>query len=76
MTGVQTLFRSAKQTRDEAIAEINKYFEDVGGIGSGYPSDPTTKKFLSNYTYNEMPGFVRKSWSTVSKLKNVQTTLI
>ena len=66
----------AKQTRDEAIAEINKHFEDVGGIGSGYPSDPTTKKFLSNYTYNEMPGFVRKSWSTVSKLKNVQTTLI
>ena len=66
----------AKQTRDEAIAEINKSFEDVGGIGSGYPSDPTTKKFLSNYTYNEMPGFVRKSWSTVSKLKNVQTTLI
>lgn len=66
----------AKQTRDEAIAEINKYFEDVGGIGSGYPSDPTTKKFLSNYTYNEMPGFVRKSWSTVAKLKDVQTTLI
>jgi len=66
----------AKQTRDNAIAEINKYFEDVGGIGSGYPSDPTTKKFLSNYTYNEMPGFVRKSWSTVAKLKDVQTTLI
>ena len=66
----------AKQTRDEAIAEINKSFEDVGGIGSGYPSDPTTKKFLSNYTYNEMPSFVRKSWATVAKLKDVQTTLI
>ena len=66
----------AKQTRDEAIAEINKKFEDVGGIGSGYPSDPTTKEFLSNYTYNEMPEFVRKSWSTVAKLKTVQTTLI
>jgi ribonuclease HII len=66
----------AKQTRDEAIAEINKSFEDVGGIGSGYPSDPTTKKFLSNYTYNEMPGFVRKSWATVAKLKDIQTTLI
>ena len=66
----------AKQTRDEAIAEINKQFEDVGGIGSGYPSDPTTKKFLSNYTYNEMPGFVRKSWATVAKLKDIQTTLI
>ncbi|WP_407415978.1 ribonuclease HII [Methanobrevibacter sp.] len=66
----------AKQTRDEAIAEINKKFEDVGGIGSGYPSDPTTKEFLSNYTYNEMPDFVRRSWSTVAKLKTVQTTLI
>ena len=66
----------AKQTRDEAIAEINKKFEDMGGIGSGYPSDPTTKEFLSNYTYNEMPDFVRKSWSTIAKLKTVQTTLI
>lgn len=66
----------AKHTRDVAIAEINKDFADMGGIGSGYPSDPTTKKFLSNYTYNEMPDFVRKSWSTVAKLKDVQTTLI
>ncbi|WP_407431070.1 ribonuclease HII [Methanobrevibacter sp.] len=66
----------AKQTRDEAIAQINKKFEDIGGIGSGYPSDPTTKEFLSNYTYNEMPDFVRKSWSTIAKLKTVQTTLI
>ena len=66
----------AKQTRDEAIAQINKSYEDVGGIGSGYPSDPTTKEFLSRYTYNEMPDFVRRSWSTISKLKDVQTTLI
>ena len=66
----------AKQTRDDAIAEINKAYEDVGGIGSGYPSDPATKEFLSNYTYAQMPDFVRKSWSTVAKLKDVQTTLI
>ena len=66
----------AKQTRDEAIAKINKEYESIGGIGSGYPSDPTTKKFLSNYTYNQMPDFVRRSWSTVAKLKDVQTTLI
>lgn len=66
----------AKQARDEAISELNKNYEDVGGIGSGYPSDPTTKKFLSNYTYNQMPDFVRKSWATVAKLKDVQTTLI
>ena len=66
----------AKQTRDDALAKINREFEDIGGIGSGYPSDPTTKEFLSNYTYNQMPDFVRKSWATVAKLKDVQTTLI
>ena len=66
----------AKQTRDDAIAKINKDYEHIGGIGSGYPSDPTTKEFLSNYTYNQMPDFVRRSWSTVAKLKDVQTTLI
>lgn len=65
----------AKQTRDDAIAKINKEYEDIGGIGSGYPSDPITKEFLSNYTYSQMPDFVRKSWSTVAKLKDVQTTL-
>lgn len=65
----------AKQTRDEAIQKLNKEFEDVGGIGSGYPSDPKTKEFLANYTYSEMPDCVRKSWNTVAKLKDVQTTL-
>ena len=59
----------AKQTRDEIIAEINKDYRKMGGIGSGYPSDPTTKKFLTNFTYDDMPDFVRKSWATVKKMK-------
>ena len=59
----------AKAERDKAIEEINKEFIKSGGIGSGYPSDPKTKKFLSNYTYDEMPDFVRKSWNTVAKMK-------
>ena len=59
----------AKAERDAQIAEINKEYIKTGGIGSGYPSDPTTKKFLNNYTYDEMPKFVRKSWATVSKMK-------
>ena len=58
----------AKAERDAQIAEINKEYIKTGGIGSGYPSDPTTKKFLNNYTYDEMPEFVRKSWATVSKM--------
>lgn len=59
----------AKAERDAQIQEINKEFIKSGGIGSGYPSDPTTKKFLTNYTYDEMPDFVRKSWATVAKMK-------
>ncbi len=59
----------AKAERDAQIAEINKDYIKMGGIGSGYPSDPTTKKFLTNYTYDEMPDFVRRSWATVSKMR-------
>ena len=59
----------AKAERDAQIEEINKQFIKQGGIGSGYPSDPTTKKFLTHYTYEEMPDFVRRSWNTVAKLK-------
>ena len=59
----------AKAERDAQIQEINKEFIKSGGIGSGYPSDPTTKKFLTNYTDDEMPDCVRKSWATVAKMK-------
>jgi ribonuclease HII len=59
----------AKTERDDQIAQINKDFIKSGGIGSGYPSDPKTKEFLTNYTYDEMPDFVRRSWATVAKMK-------
>ncbi len=59
----------AKAERDNQIAQINKEFIKSGGIGSGYPSDPKTKEFLTHYTYDEMPDFVRRSWATVDKLK-------
>jgi ribonuclease HII len=59
----------AKAERDDQIAQINKDFIKSGGIGSGYPSDPKTKDFLKNYTYDEMPDFVRRSWATVAKMK-------
>lgn len=59
----------AKYARDECILKFNKEYRSMGGIGSGYPSDPTTKHFLSKFSYDEMPSFVRKSWATVAKLK-------
>jgi len=59
----------AKAERDDQISQINKDFIKLGGIGSGYPSDPKTKEFLTNYAYEEMPDFVRRSWATVAKMK-------
>jgi ribonuclease HII len=56
----------AKVERDKAIANLRKEFPN---IGSGYPSDPTTIAFLKEIPYDEMPDFVRRSWSTVSKMK-------
>jgi ribonuclease HII len=54
----------AKVTRDEHIAELNaRYDHDVG---SGYPSDPTTRQFLEAYAaeHGTVPPCARRSWST------------
>jgi ribonuclease HII len=60
----------SKAKRDEIIEKLKKEYRKVGDIGSGYPSDPKTKKFLTNYSYEEMPEIVRRSWKTVSQLKD------
>lgn len=54
----------AKVTRDEEIEKIQKKIPD--NIGSGYPSDPITKKFLKEHGH-EYPDIFRKSWETYSK---------
>jgi len=59
----------AKFERDKLIDVIRKEYRKIGDVGSGYPSDPKTKKFLENFTYDEMPDIVRKSWKTVENLK-------
>lgn len=59
----------AKYKRDQIIENIKKEYREIGDIGSGYPSDPKTKRFLNNFTYDEMPDIIRKSWKTVENLK-------
>jgi ribonuclease HII len=53
----------AKVERDAAMAELAT---DYGEVGSGYPSDPTTREFLADYVAeNEaLPSFARESWQT------------
>ena len=56
----------AKNMREEEVAKIKKEF---GDIGSGYPADPVTSKFLKEHGKRlANSGIFRKSWATWKKL--------
>ena|SRR3989344_3477639 len=59
----------AKVERD---GEIKKISAEYGNVGSGYPHDEVTIRFLKNYLleHSSLPGFVRQSWQTISFLQN------
>ena len=59
----------AKVSRDRAILKLREKYD----LGSGYPSDSTTVKFVTKYyaKNNEMPNFVRKSWKPVKKILKI-----
>lgn len=56
----------AKTERDAALWAIQGY----GPLGSGYPSDPVTRRFLSEWAASERPwpAFVRTKWATLQRL--------
>lgn len=54
----------AKVERDMEIEKIRKKYKNVG---SGYPSDPKTIAFLKDFSYEDLPPFVRKSWATIKR---------
>ncbi len=62
----------AKTTRDEHVRKIAAEIEDKLGIplGSGYPADPVTMKFLRAWVdkYGDLPFHTRRSWETAQKL--------
>ncbi|MBN1377156.1 ribonuclease HII [Candidatus Woesearchaeota archaeon] len=57
----------AKVTRDREIEKIKKKIGKE--IGSGYPADPKTKKFLKE-NYDKYPEIFRKTWDTYKKIVN------
>ena len=62
----------AKVTRDRRIEDISSR---IGrDIGSGYPSDPRTKGFLTEYVLENghLPDFARSSWETSRKLMMIK----
>jgi ribonuclease HII len=59
---------AAKVIRDREIERIKA---EIGAdIGSGYPSDPVTRRFLSNWVreHGRLPPECRNSWETARKL--------
>jgi ribonuclease HII len=58
----------AKTARDEAIEELKN---EWGDLGSGYPSDPSTRSWLKEWkaTDQKWPSFVRTKWSTLDRLE-------
>jgi len=68
----------AKTTRDEQIRQIAKELEQRINLplGSGYPADPITVRFLKTWlkTYGDLPPHVRRSWETAQNLLNLHKT--
>ena len=56
----------AKVARDERMAAIDADYAAYDGVGSGYPSDPTTRSFLRAYVddHGDVPDCARRSWAT------------
>jgi len=53
----------AKEARE---AHVRRLREEYGAVGSGYPSDPTTREFLAAYVadHGDLPPCARETWST------------
>ena len=56
----------AKVARDARMAAIDDRYPAYDGVGSGYPSDPTTRSFLCAYVADrgDVPDCARRSWAT------------
>ncbi len=65
VVGAASIF--AKTARDEALDALRASF---GDLGSGYPSDPKTRAWLTDWarTGAPWPDFVRTRWATISEL--------
>ena len=53
----------AKNARENHVAALEA---EYGAVGSGYPSDPTTRAFLREHvaTSGDLPACARESWAT------------
>ncbi|PSQ41232.1 ribonuclease HII [Halobacteriales archaeon SW_5_68_122] len=64
VAAASVLAKSAREAHVEALADRH------GAVGSGYPSDPTTRRFLREHVESTggLPDCARASWSTCEDL--------
>ncbi len=64
----------AKTKRDEEVKKIEQKLENMLdlSLGSGYPADPITQKFLKEWVnkFGKLPPHTRHSWKTAQNLIN------
>ncbi len=62
----------AKCVREEEMDKIRNKYKQYGDIGSGYPADERTMRFVEEYYRREgkFPEEARMSWSTTKDIKN------
>ncbi len=58
----------AKVTRDEEISKLEKKY---GKVGSGYPADPITQKFLKE-NWATHPEIFRHSWESYKRMHTIK----
>jgi ribonuclease HII len=60
----------AKVRRDRIVADLR---DEYGDLGSGYPSDKRTVRFLESWfeKHDTCPSFIRSSWSTVKRIRGI-----
>ena len=67
----------AKTTRDSHVQQIARELESKINLplGSGYPADPITQKFLRTWfaKYGRLPPHVRHSWKTSQNLIKIKS---
>ncbi len=68
----------AKTRRDEEVRDIELELRKKLNLplGSGYPADPVTKRFLSIWVerFGKLPPYTRHSWKTAQKLIEEKVT--
>lgn len=64
----------AKVKRDEMIGQLREHF---GDFGSGYPSDPKTRNFVTALggNFGALEPHLRKKWATLKRISNPEGVL-